>query len=134
MYAHQIESAREFFSKIALFECCYVRGDRATYAVHDSKNGDFYRPVFYRTVSILTGEIIDEAFYFPNHEYCHSFGLALKYHYSPEYIRNDGLALMYEQLREIDAHKTHMHYHTVFGQSVFYADLDELRVSETEVI
>lgn len=131
MFPHMIETAQKQFAKIDLFECCYVRGRKATYAVHDSNNGSFENPLFYRTVDILTGEIVDQGANYVgvDSDYVWCFDEALKSHYSPEYIREDGLVLMYEQLGEKDENKTHMHYHIVFGQSVHYQDIDELHVS-----
>lgn len=129
MNLHAMAAAQQM-ATLGLFECCYVKGTRATYALHDSKKGDNFNDViWFRTVDILSGEIIDEN----SDPMFWGDGLcALRWHieqsFSVERIRGDGVSLLYQLLVDIKGGSEPLHSHIVFGQAVHFQDVIELWV------
>jgi hypothetical protein len=134
MRSARIEATRKALKTTKLFECCYVHAGKgtATYAVHDEERGSFNDPLFYRTVDALTGEVLDEGTTLNSScVFMGSLLQALQEHYSPEHIKRDGIVLAFECARDAHLYRPEsMHRHIVFGQSVFYADVDELHVTD----
>lgn len=132
MHTHQLAHAEEQLSLNPLFQCLYVKQGRATYAV--SKAHDFNEVIWYRTVDLRTGFIHDENANLDlltrvrEDQPCFDLIRLMQEHFSAEYILSDAFALIDEQLRTKD--RDHMHRHTVFGQSLFYSDIEELNAKE----
>lgn len=131
MHSYQIEKAREQFNAFRLFECCYVNpGKReATYALSRAGEVDFNDVLWFRTVNVLTGAITQEGCLINRNDYAELIS-ALESHYNPEFIKSDGIVLSMEFSADAECYvkdgKNQMHKHVVFGQSIHYADVDEL--------
>lgn len=130
MHTDLIKATIEQAAKQPLFEVCYVKGLHATYALYDQSE-DFGQPIFYKTINMVERTVIDVSygamFYAKDAPY--ALRDALDAAYSVDRILEDAICQSYELLFDVKRGMTdlsHMHDHIVFGQSVFYADVDEL--------
>lgn len=136
-----VERAKEQFHALndAVVETCYVATRRgcpeATYAVcwsGDENNSiRFNDVIWYRTINIMTGEIVSEGCTLDREEYGCLIE-AFRENYNPDYIKHDAIVLSCEFARDAESYmhegKSIMPVHVVFGQSVFYQSLDQLTV------
>jgi hypothetical protein len=136
MEQNAIDRASSQFKSIPLFECCYVNaGNRsASYVVsvvsmtNDDGETDYFNDVmFYRTINIVTGELIEEQFALGS-DYA-ELNECLSKHYSAEYIQHDAIILSVEQLCFDD---DRLHMHEKFGRAVYFADLDEIQFDDDD--
>lgn len=92
-------------------------------------------PLFYRTVNLKTGETVEM---FAHPELSVDAQQVLANHYSEDYVRTDGLCMMIEfceySHEYVENGKSTMDTHEKFGKNIYYADIDELRVSADEYI
>lgn len=138
MHAHQKASAEAHLATLpGLFETLYVRKGKAdkdviaTYAVTVED-----RLVYYKSVSILTGLCTDEGYDFAGPYVTYGSTVqALGEHYNDAYVRGDGLVLMQELCADRCEYPANaLPTHAVFGQGVYYADVDELHLEGGDVI
>lgn len=117
MHADLIKATIEQCAKQPLFEVCYVKGFNATYALYDQSE-DFGQPIFYRTIDMVKRTVVDDGYgaMFYAKDAPHALRDALDAAYDMDRILEDAIGLSYD----------HMHDHIVFGQSVYYGDVDEL--------
>lgn len=135
MHKSKVEVAVQQFKALerGLFECCYVNSAHAeaTYTLCWSGEVDFNDVIWFRTIDILTGEVKREGSIMNDFGKYHALTDAIGAHYSPEYIKQDATLLACEfaanAVEYVRDGKNNMHYHIVFGQSLFYADVDQLR-------
>lgn len=132
LHTHQAEAAQAQFAEKSLFTCLYVNSARhtATYTVMNADDLDYNDVLFFKTVDMFTGEIVGEGSRFDN-----ELTAALRSHYNAEFIRRDAIVLSFELNETMTSYvdkegQTSMHNHIVFGQSVFYADLDQLETKD----
>lgn len=125
-----IKATIEQCAKQPLFEVCYVRGVNATYALYDQSE-DFGQPIFYKTINMLTREVVDVSYgaMFYGEDIPYALRTALDAAYDVDRILEDAIGqshdLLFDAKRNM-ANLDHMHDHIVFGQSVYYGDVDEL--------
>ena len=130
MHADLIKATIEQCAKQPLFEVCYVKGFHATYALYDQSE-DFGEPIFYKTINLLTREVADVGCGAMFYDKGAPLALrdALDAAYDADRILEDAIGQSYELLFDVKRGMTnlsHMHDHIVFGQSVYYGDVDEL--------
>lgn len=112
--------------------CLYYRHGRATYTMspvnRETVSGvDFNEVVWYRTVDMKTGLVLDTNAKF-DCDYQDVWLLieALNERFSPEYIVADAFGEIGNQLNE----ESLLHEHIVFGRAIFYADVHEIVVHD----
>lgn len=130
MHADFIKATIEQVAKQPLFEVCYVKGLHATYALYDQSE-DFGQPIFYKTINLIERTVVDVSYgaMFYGKDAPYALRDALDAAYDVDRILEDAIGQSYELLFDVKRGMTdlgHMHDHIVFGQSVFYADVDEL--------
>jgi len=118
------EQATKSLKVTPLFECCYVRDDICTYEIckSGSETTLFYRSVN-RNTNVVESEGVDPAF---NKEHS-DLVVAIGNHYNPRYIVEEAISQ-----ENLDYDEEYMHYHTVFGQSVYFGDVTGLRYIDEE--
>lgn len=134
MNADRIDIARNQLKTITRpFQTLYVKsnagGYLASYVVTDDKNNI----IFYKTVNLLTRELFDTGNTMGANN---QIGVeALNEHYSNDYIAGDALEQMFTVACEHGMYKQGtLPNHVVFGQSVYYADLEELHLQNDSYI
>jgi hypothetical protein len=133
-YSTDVTNAQEQFSKYSFFEYCWVGDDTATYTVEILPAGENHisnghRVDYFKTVNILTGEVLragSTLHIFKDGELLK----ALDAHYGATYIREDGITQAIEQLEMLD--NIEMPRSAMFGKCVFYSDVDELHVTDSD--
>lgn len=130
MHADLIKATIEQCAKQPLFEVCYVKGFNATYALYDQSE-DFGQPIFYRTIDMVKRTVVDDGYgaMFYAKDAPHALRDALDAAYDMDRILEDAIGLSCELLANAKlnpASLDHLHNHIVFGQSVYYGDVDEL--------
>lgn len=130
MHTDLVKATIEQCAKQPLFEVCYVRGVNATYALYDQSE-DFGQPIFYKTVNLLERTVVDVGygamFYAKDAPY--ALRDALDAAYDVDRILEDAVSQSHDLLFDLKrnmANLDHMHSHIVFGQSVYYGDVEEL--------
>jgi len=130
MHTDLIKATIEQAAKQPLFEVCYVKGFNATYALYDQSE-DFGQPIFYKTINMIERAVVDVGygamFYAKDAPY--ALRDALDAAYDVDRILEDAIGQSYELLFDAKrniADLDHMHSHIVFGQSVYYGDVQEL--------
>lgn len=130
MHTDLIKAAIEQCAKQPLFEVCYVRGVNATYALYDQSE-DFGQPIFYKTINMIERTVVDVGygamFYAKDAPY--ALRDALDAAYDVDRILEDAIGQSHDLLFDLKrnmANLDHMHDHIVFGQSVYYGDVQEL--------
>lgn len=130
MHTDLIKATIEQCAKQPLFEVCYVRGVNATYALYDQSE-NFDQPIFYKTINMLTREVVDVGYgaMFYGKDAPYALRDALDAAYDVNRILEDAIDQSSEllfQVKRNPANIHHMHDHIVFGQSVYYGDVQEL--------
>lgn len=130
MHTDLIKTTIEQCAKQPLFEVCYVRGVNATYALYDQSE-DFGQPIFYKTVNLLERTVVDGGYgaMFYDKNGPQALCNALDQAYDVDRILEDAIGQSHDLLFDVKRGATdlsHMHDHIVFGQSVYYGDVDEL--------
>lgn len=130
MHANQIKATIEQCANQPLFEVCYVRGIQATYALYDQSE-DFGQPIFYKTINMIERTVVDVGYgaMFYAKDAPHALRDALDAAYDVDHILEDAIGQSFELLFDLKRGVTnldHMHDHIVFGQSVYYGDVQEL--------
>lgn len=125
--------AAEQMSVVGPFECCYFNGTEATYAINRSIEGvpfNFNDVIWFRTVDLVTGQIVregsDQQIFWGNgaHELRHF----IEQRYTADHIRTEALQQAAEQFNCMKAGSGHLHTHVVFGDAVYFADVEEFWV------
>lgn len=130
MHTDLIKATIEQCAKQPLFEVCYVKGYNATYALYDQSE-DFGQPIFYKTINMIERAVVDVGYgaMFYGKDAPYALRDALDKAYDVEWILDDATFQSHELLANAKlnpASLDHMHSHIVFGQSVYYGDVDEL--------
>lgn len=130
MHTDLIKATIEQCAKQPLFEVCYVRGVNATYALYDQSE-NFDQPIFYKTINLFTREVVDVGYgaMFYGKDAPYALRDALDAAYDVNRILEDAIGLSHDLLFDLKrnmANLDHLHDHIVFGQSVYYGDVDEL--------
>ena len=130
MHADLIKATIEQAAKQPLFEVCYVKGFNATYALYDQSK-DFGQPIFYKTINMIERTVVDVGygamFYAKGDPY--ALRTALDAAYDVDRILEEAIGHSHDLLFDVKRGMTnleHMHDHIVFGQSVYYGDVQEL--------
>lgn len=137
MHIAQIERAREqLLTIIRPFHTLYVKkaktggGVIATYVVTSQEPGR--NILYYKSVNLKTGELVDEG---DNLGTNLDAVAALSEHFSVDYIIDDGFALMQEMCADHGNYSQgSMPKSAVFGQCIYYADLEELHLKDDSYI
>lgn len=133
-----LKAAAQDMKKQALFECCYFDGLKATYAIYDDnvEGGADMKgaPIWFRTIDIRTLAVVQERSdkRFWGDGMC-ALRCVIEKHYMPEYICHDALTQAAELFSDIHMGRlsgrdglNHMHDSILFGQAVYFADVQEL--------
>ena len=125
-----IKATIEQCAKQPLFEVCYVRGVNATYALHDQSE-DFGQPIFYKTINMIERTVVDVGYgaMFYAKDIPYALRDALDAAYDVNRILEDAIGQSHDLLFDLKRNMVnldHMHDHIVFGQSVYYGDVQEL--------
>lgn len=130
MHTDLIKATIEQCANQPLFEVCYVRGLQATYAIYDQSE-DFGQPIFYKTIDMVKRAVVGMGYAGQFHDENGPYALrnVLDAAYDVDGILEDAIGQSSELLFDLKrnpANIHHMHEHIVFGQSVYYGDVQEL--------
>lgn len=130
MHTDLIKATIEQCANQPLFEVCYVRGIQATYALYDQSE-DFGQPIFYKTIDMMKRAVVDMGYaaQFYGENAPHALRNVLDQAYDVDRILEDAIGQSHELLFDVKRGMPildHMHEHIVFGQSVYYGDVQEL--------
>lgn len=139
MHTHFLEAAVRGFQRQPLFECAYLSGNLATYALYDNSVAVDMKqqvPIWFKTVDVTTGEAFhsgaDKRLFGRSDTEMWALRDVLEKRYTADYIKQDVLREATTLFFDLQMGTTleHMHWSPMFGQAVYYANVDELWFDE----